>query len=69
MARRYEEEGFEGLNDRSSIQHHQSTEMDPEMAQKILSPRQQYQFGWHKISMYLSPYLDITVNLDLSSGS
>ncbi len=32
----YEEEGFEGLKDRSSVPHHQPNKTDPEAIEKIL---------------------------------
>ena len=60
--RRYEEEGYEGLKDRSSIPHHQPTGTDPEVVEKILWLRQQYPFGPRKISMYLARYHDVTVS-------
>lgn len=54
--RRYEEEGLEGLKDRSSEPHHQLNKTDPEVIEKILWLRQQYHFGPHKIAMYLTFY-------------
>ena len=34
--RRFDEEGIEGLNDRSSVPHHQPTKTDPQVIEKIL---------------------------------
>ncbi len=60
--RRFDEEGFEGLNDRSSVPHHQPTKTDPEVIEKILWLRQQYHFGPQRISMYLARYHDVTIS-------
>jgi transposase len=60
--RRFDEEGFEGLNDRSSVPHHQPTKTDPEVIEKILWLRQQYHFGPQRISMYLFRYHDVTIS-------
>ena len=50
--KRYEDKGFEGLKDRSSIPHHSPEQDRPEVIEKILWLRRQYHFGPHKISMY-----------------
>ena len=60
--KRYEEEGFEGLKDRSSAPHHSPTATDAEVVEKILWLRQQYHFGPRKISMYLQRYHEITIS-------
>ena len=60
--RRFDEEGVEGLNDRSSVPHHQPTKTDPQVIEKILWLRQQYHFGPQRISMYLARYLDVTIS-------
>ncbi|MBT2271791.1 helix-turn-helix domain-containing protein [Rhodococcus enclensis] len=49
--RRFDEEGVEGLNDRSSVPHHQPTKTDPEVIEKILWLRQQYHFGPQRIDL------------------
>ncbi|MGV9950010.1 helix-turn-helix domain-containing protein [Rhodococcus aetherivorans] len=60
--RRFDDEGFDGLKDRSSVPHHQPTKTDPEVIEKILWPRQQYYFGPQKISMYLHRYHDLAIS-------
>jgi transposase len=60
--KRYEEEGFKGLKDRSSIPHHSPNATRPEVTEKILWLRRQYHFGPHKIAMYLKRYHDITIS-------
>jgi len=60
--RRYEEEGLEGLKDRSSAPHHSPTATSAEVIEKILWLRQQYHFGPHKITMYLKRYHDLTIS-------
>lgn len=60
--RRFDEEGVEGLVDRSSVPHHQPTKTDPEGTEKILWLRQQYHFGPPRISMYLVRYHDVTIS-------
>ena len=51
--KRYEEEGFEGLKDRSSAPHNSPKATQAEVVEKILWLRQRYHFGPGKISMYL----------------
>ena len=51
--RRYEEEGLEGLKDRSSAPLHCPTGTHPDVVEKIIYLRQNYHFGPRKISMYL----------------
>lgn len=60
--RRFDEEGLDGLKDRSSVPHHQPTKTDPEVVEKILWLRQRYHFGPPKISMYLHRYHDIEIS-------
>lgn len=60
--KRYEEEGFPGLRDRSSIPHRSPNATSAEVVEKILWLRQQYHFGPHKITMYLKRYHDITIS-------
>lgn len=59
---RFEEEGIDGLRDRSSAPHHSPTATSAEVVEKILWLRQQYHFGPHKITMYLKRYHDLTVS-------
>lgn len=49
--RRYEDEGFEGLDDRSNDPHHQSNKIDPEVLEKILWLCRRYHFSPHRIAM------------------
>lgn len=58
--KRYEEESFEGLKDRSSVPHRSPNATSAEVIEQILWLRQQYHFGPHKIAMYLKRYHDIT---------
>lgn len=60
--RRYDDEGFEGLKDRSSIPHHMPNATSAEVVEKILWLRQQYHFGPHKIAMYLQRYHEIQIS-------
>lgn len=59
--RRYEEQGREGLRDRSSRPHHSPNATSAEVVGKIMYLRQHYHFGPHKIAMYLKRYHDITI--------
>jgi transposase InsO family protein/transposase-like protein len=60
--KRYEEEGFEGLKDRSSAPHKSPKATQAEVVEKILGLRQRYHFGPGKISMYLQRYHQITIS-------
>lgn len=60
--KRYEEEGFEGLKDRSSVPHRSPNATSAEVVEKIRWLRQQYHFGPHKIAMYLKRYHGITIS-------
>ncbi len=59
--RRYQEEGIEGLRDRSSAPHHSSHATDADIVNKIVYLRQNYHFGPMKIRMYLQRYHDIDI--------
>ena len=59
--KRYENEGVEGLRDRSSAPHHSPNATEAEVVEKILWLRQQYHFGPQKIAMYLKRYHDLTI--------
>ena len=60
--RRYEEQGVEGLRDRSRRPHVIPHATKPEVVSKIVYLRQHYHFGPHKIAMYLKRYHDIEVS-------
>ena len=60
--RRYEDEGLEGLKDRSSAPLHCPTVTEPEVVEKIIHLRQHYHFGPMKITMYLKRYHDIEIS-------
>jgi len=60
--RRYEEQGLEGLRDRSRGPHVIPHATKPEVVSKIVYLRQHYHFGPHKIAMYLKRYHDIEVS-------
>ena len=60
--RRYEEQGLEGLRDRSRRPHVIPHETKPEVVDKIVYLRTHYHFGPHKISMYLARYHDVVVS-------
>ncbi|MFD9688956.1 IS481 family transposase [Kitasatospora sp. NPDC059088] len=59
--RRYQEEGIEGLRDRSSAPHHSPNATDADIVNKIVYLRQNYHFGPMKIQMYLKRYHDIDI--------
>ncbi|MFG2339868.1 IS481 family transposase [Streptomyces yangpuensis] len=59
--RRYQEEGLEGLRDRSSAPHHSPNATDADIVGKIVYLRQNYHFGPMKIRMYLKRYHDIDI--------
>lgn len=60
--RRYEEQGLEGLRDRSRRPHVSPNATRAEVVGKIVYLRQHYHFGPHKISMYLKRYHDVQVS-------
>jgi len=60
--RRYEEQGLDGLRDRSRRPHVIPHETKPEVVGKIIYLRQHYHFGPHKISMYLRRYHEVQVS-------
>jgi transposase InsO family protein len=60
--KRYEDEGFEGLKDRSSAPHNSPKATQAEVVEKILWLRQRYHFGPHKIAMYLDRYHQIKIS-------
>ncbi|MCD2114628.1 helix-turn-helix domain-containing protein [Rhodococcus rhodochrous] len=61
--RRFDEEGLEGLKDRSSVPHHQPTKSAPEIIEQILWPTAaRHYFGPPRISMYLHRCHDIEIN-------
>lgn len=59
--RRFEDEGEEGLRDRSSAPLHSPNATKTEIVGKIIHLRQNYHFGPLKISMYLKRYHDIDI--------
>ncbi|MFD9419926.1 helix-turn-helix domain-containing protein [Streptomyces goshikiensis] len=59
--RRYEEEGIEGLRDRSSAPHHSPNATDADIVNKIVYLRHNHHFGPMKIRMYLKRYHDIDI--------
>jgi transposase len=60
--RRYEEQGVEGLRDRSRRPYVIPHATKPEVVSKIVYLRQHYHFEPHKISMYLKRYHDVEVS-------
>jgi hypothetical protein len=66
---RYEEQGLEGLRDRSRAPHVIPHATKPEVVGKIVYLRRNYHFGPHKISMYLKRYHDVEVSPSGSGGS
>jgi transposase len=60
--RRFEDEGLEGLKDRSSAPRHSPAMTHPEVVGKIIHLRQHYHFRPTKIVMYLQRYHDITIS-------
>ena len=61
--RRYEEQGLDGLRDRSRRPHVIPHETKPEVVGKIIYLRQHYHFGPYKIAMYLQRYHDIQISV------
>ncbi|MFJ3176566.1 helix-turn-helix domain-containing protein, partial [Streptomyces roseus] len=59
--RRYQDEGLEGLRDRSSKPHHWPDATGTDVVTKIVYLRQHYHFGPMKIKMYLKRYHDIDI--------
>lgn len=60
--KRYQEEGEEGLRDKSRRPHHSPLATKAEIVGKIVYLRQNYHFGPLRIKMYLKRYHDIQVN-------
>jgi transposase len=60
--KRYEDDGIEGLRDRSSAPHNSPTATGGDVVEKILWLRQQYHFGPGKISMYLERYHQVKIS-------
>jgi transposase InsO family protein len=60
--RRYEEQGEQGLRDRSSRPFNSPRATSAEVVGKIMYLRQSYHFGPHKIAMYLKRYHEITIS-------
>ncbi len=56
-----EEDGEEGLRDRSMGPHHSPQATHPDIVEKILYLRQHYGFGAPRISMYLARYHDLII--------
>lgn len=60
--RRYEDEGLEGLKDRSSKPHRSPNATPVDVVGKIVYLRQNYHFGPQRIAMYLQRYHEVTVS-------
>ena len=60
--RRYEDEGLEGLKDRSSAPLYCPTVTHPDVVKKIIHLRQHYHFRPMKIRMYLKRYHDVDIS-------
>jgi transposase InsO family protein len=60
--RRFEDEGIDGLKDRSSSPMHSPNVTSDEVIGKIIHLRQNYHFGPLKIAMYLQRYHDVTIS-------
>ena len=60
--RRYEDEGLDGLKDRSSAPMHCPTVTPPDVVGKIIHLRRHYHFGPMKITMYLQRYHDVQIS-------
>ncbi|MEK7450990.1 MAG: IS481 family transposase [Patescibacteria group bacterium] len=60
--KRYQEEGEDGLRDKSRRPHHSPMATQTEIVAKIVYLRQNYHFGPLRIKMYLKRYHDIGVN-------
>ncbi|MBI3429366.1 MAG: IS481 family transposase [Actinobacteria bacterium] len=59
---RYEEQGLDGLKDRSSRPHYSPRTTETDLVAKIIHLRQSYHFGPQKIAMYLARYHDVTIS-------
>jgi len=59
---RFEEQGHQGLRDRSSRPHHSPGATNAEVVGKIIYLRQSYHFGPAKIAMYLKRYHEIQIS-------
>lgn len=59
--RRWEDEGLDGLKDRSSAPLHCPTITHPEVVEKIIHLRRNYHFGPLRIEMYLRRYHDVEI--------
>ncbi len=60
--RRYEEQGLDGLRDRSRRPHSSPNATTGDVVGKIVHLRKTYHFGPEKISMYLKRYHDVQVS-------
>jgi len=60
--RRYQEQGLEGLRDRSSRPHVSPNATSAEVVGKIIYLRQHYHFGPEKIAMYLKRYHELGIS-------
>jgi len=60
--RRYEEQGEQGLRDRSSRPFYSPRATSAEVVGKIMYLRQSYHFGPQKIAMYLKRYHEVTIS-------
>jgi transposase len=60
--RRYEEQGLEGLRDRSRRPHTSPNATKAEVVGKIVYLQRNYHFGPHKIAMYLKRYHDVEIS-------
>lgn len=59
---RYEEQGLDGLKDRSSRPHYSPRTTEVDLVSKIIHLRTTYHFGPQKIAMYLARYHDVTIS-------
>jgi len=60
--RRYEDEGLDGLQDRSSRPHCSPRATEVDVVAKIVYLRQTYHFGPDKIAMYLARYHEVAIS-------
>ena len=65
---RYQEQGVEGLKDRSRRPLHSPRVTRSEIVEKIIYLRQHYYFGPKKIQMYLLRYHDINFQKEINSS-
>jgi transposase len=61
--RRYEEQGLNGLRERSRRPRSSPNATKADVVGKIVYLRQHYHFGPHKIAMYLKRYHDVQISL------